>query len=457
MFRILRIIILLTILVIVAGNQWLTGSRLSSWDKPVWVTIYPLLAEPGDDIKRYAEGLEANAFRGIGQFLQQQARRYGHELETPVVIQVAEPLTAMPPPLPMETSGLKVALWSLKMRWWSWMNSAQDGLAPDDVKMFVLYQKRKAEIPLERSVGIQNGGYGIVNAIASRQMSERNRLVIAHELLHVLGASDKCCTSFTPTSLTAQTFGGACPTGLNAVTTQAGGIACQVLAGGHVVYMPKDCDPFADNANDACPSGTCGMDGYCQIQGGTGREVINYQNQAKNLHPELKANSDYHKFNEGLSDCTSSTNSDLCGAGVEDVFASQWWPQAQDGIAWRWVPGAAQGFENFADAKTLSPAEKYDVVFSNLSTNCADADQVTVAGKTFCPIKVKCGTNKCEDADGESVSCTGADAKFSRKLFHASSRDTPCSASHTQAITFRMVTTTNDEVEERHRPRVRAD
>ncbi len=240
----------------------------------------------------------------------------------------------------------------------------------------------------------------------------------------ILGASDKCCTSFTPKALTAQTFGGACPAGLNAVTTQAGGIACQVRAGGHVVYMPKDCDPFADNANEACGSGTCGMDGYCQNPGGTGREVINYQNQAKNLHPELKANSDYHKFNEGLSDCTSSTSSDLCGAGVEDVFASQWWPQAKDGIAWRWVPGATQGFENFADAKTLSPAEKYDVVFSNLSTACADEDKVTVAGKTFCPVKVKCGTNKCEkknpdydssDADSKeylSVSCTSDEAEF---------------------------------------------
>ena len=57
--------------------------------------------------------------------------------------------------------------------------------------MFVLYQKRNSEGPLERSVGIKNGSYGLVNAVGSRAMAARNRIVIAHELLHILGAIDK--------------------------------------------------------------------------------------------------------------------------------------------------------------------------------------------------------------------------------------------------------------------------
>ena len=77
------------------------------------------------------------------------------------------------------------------MRWWSWRNGGQDGLAPDDVRMFVLYQKGNAHAPLERSVSIKKGSYGVVNAVASRQMAARNRIIIVHELLHILGASDK--------------------------------------------------------------------------------------------------------------------------------------------------------------------------------------------------------------------------------------------------------------------------
>jgi len=191
MFRNIRIAILLTVLLVVAGNQFLTGSRLASWEKPLWISIYPVLLEPDADIRRYAENLKVDSFQDIGRFLKRQASRYGRQLDTPVVIQVARPLTNPPPVLPAEDSGLSVALWSLKMRWWSWRNAGQDGLAPDDVRMFVLYQKGKSNTPLERSVGIKNGSYGVVNAVASRQMAARNRIIITHELMHILGASDK--------------------------------------------------------------------------------------------------------------------------------------------------------------------------------------------------------------------------------------------------------------------------
>ena len=191
MFRYLRIAILLTILVIVAGNQWLTSSRLSSWDRTLWVTIYPVLADPGEGVLRYAESLEAESFGDINAFFAQQMKRYGVPLEKPVFIQLANPLTTLPPDLPVESSGLKVALWSLKMRWWSWRNSSQNGLIPDHARIYVLYQTGDPNTLLERSVGVKNGSYGIVNALASPQMAARNNIVISHELLHILGATDK--------------------------------------------------------------------------------------------------------------------------------------------------------------------------------------------------------------------------------------------------------------------------
>ena len=57
--------------------------------------------------------------------------------------------------------------------------------------MFVRYQKKNANGAMERSVGIKNGSYGLVNAVASRQASARNSIIITHELMHILGASDK--------------------------------------------------------------------------------------------------------------------------------------------------------------------------------------------------------------------------------------------------------------------------
>ena len=191
MFRYIRIAILLTILVVVAGNQWLTGNRLADWEKPLWITMYPVLIDTDTDTRRYVEGLDKESFRQVGVFLKQQAARYDRHLENPVVFQVARPLTALPPALPVESSGLKVAWWSLKMRWWSWRNGSQDDLVGEDIRMFVLYQDRDTKGSLERSVGVKNGGYGLVNAVASREKEARNRIVITHELLHILGASDK--------------------------------------------------------------------------------------------------------------------------------------------------------------------------------------------------------------------------------------------------------------------------
>lgn len=191
MFRYLRIAILLAILVTVAGNQWLTSNRLSSWEKPLWVTIYPVLPEPDEPIQAYVGGLRSDSFEDINVFLRQQATRFGRRLHTPAVFQLAQPLSVMPPALPNENSGLKVALWSLKMRWWVWRNGSQDGLVGDDIKMFVIYQENNPLGPLERSVGVKNGGYGVVNAVASRREAAHNRIVIAHEILHILGAGDK--------------------------------------------------------------------------------------------------------------------------------------------------------------------------------------------------------------------------------------------------------------------------
>ena len=113
MFRYLRIAILLAILVVVAGQQWLTGKRLASWEKPLWITIYPVLVDSDVDTRRYAGSLSPDSFRDIGVFLKRQAVRYGRQFENPAIVQVARPLTALPPALPSESSGVKIALWSL--------------------------------------------------------------------------------------------------------------------------------------------------------------------------------------------------------------------------------------------------------------------------------------------------------------------------------------------------------
>jgi hypothetical protein len=46
-------------------------------------------------------------------------------------------------------------------------------------------------VALEHSLGLQKGLIGVVHAFADPRQAQQNNIVIAHELLHTLGATDK--------------------------------------------------------------------------------------------------------------------------------------------------------------------------------------------------------------------------------------------------------------------------
>ena len=77
------------------------------------------------------------------------------------------------------------------MRWWAGSaTDAQDNPDPD-VRIFVRYHEPVEDIMLENSVGLQKGMVGIVNGYSGRRYSGTNNVIIAHEFLHTLGATDK--------------------------------------------------------------------------------------------------------------------------------------------------------------------------------------------------------------------------------------------------------------------------
>lgn len=190
-FRLLRITLLLTVLVIVAGSQWLSARKLSSWEKPVWVTLYPVVGENAEAARRYAASLQPGTFEEINVFLSREAERHGLALQTPLVFQVAPILVESPPSVPAAENRLDIAIWSLKMRWWAWRRDREDGLPSGDVQIFLVLNPADHPAILDRSVGLRKVGFGIVNGYASRSMAPVNRVVITHELLHIFGATDK--------------------------------------------------------------------------------------------------------------------------------------------------------------------------------------------------------------------------------------------------------------------------
>lgn len=191
-FKLLRIVILLSVLFVLMIGAWMTERRLAGWDKPLWVTIYPIAATADDATMNYARSVTEANFQAINDFLKRELGLYTVTLTPPVQFQIAPFGQELPPTMPEDRlDTVAVALWSLKMRWWAWRKGRKDGLVAPDIQMFVLYHKLGGQSEISISVGMRKGMYGLVKAYAGNQHSARNQVIRAHELMHVLGASDK--------------------------------------------------------------------------------------------------------------------------------------------------------------------------------------------------------------------------------------------------------------------------
>jgi hypothetical protein len=191
MFKAVRIAILALILFFVATSTWLTQARSTDWNNSLWIKIYPINADGSNEATDYIRNLKSSDFEGIEDFLKRETERYARSVNRPVRIELGSEITEQPPALDSQPSMLSVMLWSLKMRWWaSNSTDSQDRIDPD-VRIFVRYHKPDHSVVLENSVGLQKGMVGIVNGYANRKYRGTNNVIIAHEFLHTLGATDK--------------------------------------------------------------------------------------------------------------------------------------------------------------------------------------------------------------------------------------------------------------------------
>jgi len=190
-FKLMRIVALLSVLFVILASNWINQRRLASWERPIWITIYPIVADGDPATERYASTIEEASFGEINPFFEKDLQLYGVSLSPTFEFQIAPVSRELPPGIPDRTSPVAIALWSLKMRWWSWRMDRNDGLTPPDIQVFVLYHSIGQDSEMKVSVGMRKGMYGLVKGYASRSMASYNQIVIAHELLHVLGATDK--------------------------------------------------------------------------------------------------------------------------------------------------------------------------------------------------------------------------------------------------------------------------
>jgi hypothetical protein len=197
MRRNLRYLILLLILVFVVTNEALIKSRSTSWETPLWVRIYAVSGDDSAATENYIDSLTRHSFAAVEKLVNREARRYGIPIDA-IEVEYNGRLQSGPPQPPAGQAVLGNVWWSLKFRAWAahraWNSDQDEG----DVELFVTYYDIETTQSLRHSVGLEGGLIGIINAFADKSYSGSNQVVITHELMHTLGASDKYATNSIP-------------------------------------------------------------------------------------------------------------------------------------------------------------------------------------------------------------------------------------------------------------------
>jgi hypothetical protein len=190
MLRRNRIAALLLVLLVVAVGTWLDRIQSTDWDGPLLVALYPVNADGSAAATDWIRASRAADTEALTVFFAEEAAANGLGLDRPLRFVVAPALVERPPELAAGAGVLGAIATSLKLRWWNLGVDDPPGPTPT-IRLFLLYHDPARSPRVPHSAGLQKGMLGVVHLFAAGNMAGSNQVVIAHELLHTLGATDK--------------------------------------------------------------------------------------------------------------------------------------------------------------------------------------------------------------------------------------------------------------------------
>jgi hypothetical protein len=192
----LRIATLLYVLLFVAAAEFVAGRNATDWDSPLWVDIYAVAGDGHPDTHRYASSLAPTEFADAEAFLTREAKRYGVALEQPFKFRIVGEYDGPLPQLGSDAAVLGVLWWSLRMRFLATRLRLEADGPSGDIVVFAVFHESEAGVALDRSTALEKGLIAVANLFADGSARATNQIVLAHELLHTLRATDK----YSPTS-----------------------------------------------------------------------------------------------------------------------------------------------------------------------------------------------------------------------------------------------------------------
>lgn len=162
-----------------------------NWGVALPVVVYPIAATDDPEIHAYIDRLRQKDFDIIDAWTAREAARYNLPNPEPTEVRLGPQLDSLPPDLPTNNEVAWTILWQLRMRWWAALNSPETFWSWRTVRIYLVLHEpgRMGKIP--HSVGMQKGLIGLVHGFADDKLTSRNIVVVAHEFLHTVGATDK--------------------------------------------------------------------------------------------------------------------------------------------------------------------------------------------------------------------------------------------------------------------------
>ncbi|MDP3087155.1 MAG: hypothetical protein Q8M99_03030 [Methylotenera sp.] len=189
MWRSLRIVVLLLILATVIQQTWLEKADLE-WKDNFYVAVYPVNVDGSPKVSAYLRTLTRDDFEPVAEYFAEEAAPYHLGLRRPFEVQLGAQVDSIPPAPPIDGSKLDAIIWSLKFRYFAWINSPKVNVKPR-IRLYLLYYDPDTHPVLSHSTALNKGRIGRVNLFGDSSYAKQNLVILAHELLHTLNATDK--------------------------------------------------------------------------------------------------------------------------------------------------------------------------------------------------------------------------------------------------------------------------
>ena len=189
--RYARYLVLLLILLGLSAHKLYKNSHVRSWQQTLSVVVYPSNGDGLASTEAYIRSLRTPNIEEIARFINSEAHRYGVKNVAAIDMQLGDSSFGVPPSLPRNRNALSNIIWSLYFRGWTNIKLYASAASVPDIALFVVFFDPNHSKQLDHSIGLAGSMTARINAFADRKYQGSNNVVIAHELLHTVGATDK--------------------------------------------------------------------------------------------------------------------------------------------------------------------------------------------------------------------------------------------------------------------------